>query len=127
MAEHASNSSDQRPEEEKNASGTTTPKPAAETRERSSQTAPSNHVFVGKKPVMSYAMSAMIQLAQSEDIVLKARGMVMSTAVDVAEVITKRLGNNAFDVKDIKIDTEIVGEGADTRNVSTIEILVGKK
>jgi DNA-binding protein Alba len=88
---------------------------------------PPNHVFVGKKPVMSYAMSAMVQLAQSGEIVIKARGMVISRAVDVAEIVTKRLGNNAFDVKDIKIDTERVGEGAEARNVSTIEIVVARK
>jgi DNA-binding protein Alba len=91
------------------------------------RTSPPNHVFIGKKPVMSYAMSAMVQLAQSGEIVIKARGMVISRAVDVAEIVTKRLGNNAFEVKNIKIDTERVGEGADARNVSTIEIVVGRK
>ena len=29
-----------------------------------SERAPSNHIYVGKKPVMSYAMSALIQLSQ---------------------------------------------------------------
>jgi DNA-binding protein len=95
--------------------------------ERPSRSSPPNHVFVGKKPVMSYAMSAMVQLAQSGEIVLKARGMVISRAVDVAEIVTKRLGNNTFEVKNIKIDTERLGEGDDLRNVSTIEITVGKK
>lgn len=91
------------------------------------RSSPPNHIFVGKKPVMSYAMSSLIQLAQSGEIFIKARGMVISRAVDVAEIITKRLGNNAYDVKDIKIDTERLGEGEDIRNVSTIEIKVGKK
>jgi DNA-binding protein Alba len=109
-----------------------TPKP--ETREtqpqenqiRPQRTSPPNHIFVGKKPVMSYAMSAMVQLAQSGEIVLKARGMVISRAVDVAEIVTKRLGNNSFEVKSIKIDTEKIGEGEDVRNVSTIEIIISK-
>jgi DNA-binding protein Alba len=76
---------------------------------------------------MSYAMSAMVQLAQSGEIVLKARGMVISRAVDVAEIVTKRLGNNNFEVRNIRIDTERLGEGDDIRNVSTIEIVVSKK
>jgi DNA-binding protein Alba len=77
---------------------------------------------------MSYAMSAMVQLAQSGEIVLKARGMVISRAVDVAEIVTKRLGgNNTFEVRNIKIDTERLGEGEDIRNVSTIEIVVAKR
>lgn len=91
------------------------------------RSSPPNHIFIGKKPVMSYAMSAMVQLAQSGEIVLKARGMVISRAVDVAEIVTKRLGNNNFEVRNIKIDTERLGEGDDIRNVSTIEIVVGKK
>lgn len=105
------------------------PKPETHPQEiqsRPPRTSPPNHIFVGKKPVMSYAMSAMVQLAQSGEIVLKARGMVISRAVDVAEIVTKRLGNNSFQVKSIKIDTEKLGEGEDIRNVSTIEIIVSK-
>jgi DNA-binding protein Alba len=101
----------------------TAPRP----QERPPRTSPPNHIFVGKKPVMSYAMSAMVQLAQSGDIVLKARGMVISRAVDVAEIVTKRLGNNTFEIRNIKIDTEKLGEGEDIRNVSTIEIIIAKK
>jgi DNA-binding protein len=87
---------------------------------------PSNHIFVGQKPVMNYAMSALIQLTQAGEVVVKARGMAISRAVDVAEIVTKRLGNGAFKVKDIGISTEVVGEGAEQRNISSIEIVVGK-
>jgi len=105
-----------------------TPSEEKESQERRPERAsPPNHIYVGKKPVMSYAMSALIQLTQSDQIVVKARGMAISRAVDVAEIVTKRLGNNAFTVKDIKIDTELVGAGEESRNVSTIEIVVGKK
>ncbi len=88
---------------------------------------PPNHVYIGKKPVMSYAMSALIQLAQTGEIVIKARGLVISRAVDVAEVVVHRLGGGSYETKDIKIDTERLGEGSEARNVSTIEIVVGKK
>lgn len=91
------------------------------------RTSPPNHIFVGKKPVMSYAMSALIQLAQTGEVTIKARGMVISRAVDVAEIVTKRLGNNAYEVKNVTIDTEQVGTGDQVRNVSTIEIKVGRK
>ena len=102
--------------------------PATETtQERRTRNYSPNHIFVGKKPVMSYAMSALIQLAQSGEIVVKARGMVISRAVDVAEIVTRRLGNNAYDVKNITIDTERVGVGEDSRNISTIEIVIGRK
>jgi len=94
---------------------------------REGSRAPPNNIFIGKKPLMTYATSALIQLTQSDNIVLKARGMVISRAVDVAEVLTKRLGNNNYEVRKIGIDTERVGEGEDARNVSTIEIIIAKK
>jgi DNA-binding protein len=87
-----------------------------------------NHIYVGKKPVMSYAMSALIQLSQAGEVVIKARGLAIGRAVDVAEIVTKRLGNGAFAVKNIAISTEQV-KSVDTgemRNVSSIEILVGR-
>ena len=87
---------------------------------------PANHIYVGQKPVMNYAMSALIQLTQAGEIVVKARGMAISRAVDVAEIVTKRLGGGQFKVKDIGISTEVVGEGPETRNISSIEIVVGK-
>jgi DNA-binding protein len=87
---------------------------------------PANHIFVGQKPVMNYAMSALIQLTQAGEVVVKARGMAISRAVDVAEIVTKRLGAGQYKVKDIGIDTEVVGEGPETRNISSIEIVVGK-
>ncbi len=87
-----------------------------------------NHIYVGKKPVMSYAMSALIQLSQAGEVVIKARGLAIGRAVDVAEIVTKRLGNGAFAVKNIAISTEQVKsiDTGEMRNVSSIEILVGK-
>ena len=84
------------------------------------------HIFVGQKPVMNYAMSALIQLASAGEVTVKARGMAISRAVDVAEIVTKRLGNGQFKVMDIGINTEVVGEGPEQRNISSIEIVVGK-
>ena len=118
---------------EKNSSSNTGNSSSPEIKSPESQSeprfrSPSNHIYIGnKKPVMSYAMSALIQLTQSQEIVLKARGMAISNAVDVAEIVTKRLGNNAFGIKNIKIDTEALGESDNIRNVSTIEIILGKK
>ena len=86
-----------------------------------------NNIYIGKKPVMSYAMSSLIQLTACGEIVIKARGMSISRAVDVAEIVTKRLGNNAYEIKKVEIDTVKLGEGEDIRSVSTIEIAVGKK
>ena len=74
---------------------------------------------------MSYAMSGLIQLGQTGEIVIKGRGMVISRAVDVAQIITERLGKGKYSTKSIAIDTEILGEDDNKRNVSTIEIIIG--
>lgn len=80
-------------------------------------------IFIGKKPIMTYAMAALMQLSNG-DITIKARGRAISSAVDVAEVVCRRfLGDSA--TKKVSIDTEILGEPA--RNVSTIEIKISNK
>ena len=85
-----------------------------------------NAIFVGKKPLMSYALAALLQFnAGNKEVIIKARGRAISKAVDVTEILRKRLLANQVDIKDIKIDTEILGE--DMRNVSTIEIVLEKK
>ena len=93
--------------------------------ENTSSTNTTNNIFVGKKPVMSYAMSGLIQLGQTGEIVIKGRGMVISRAVDVAQIITERLGKGKYSTKSIAIDTDILGEDDNKRNVSTIEIIIG--
>ncbi len=118
--------SDTTESEGRKASEQATPAPAQAQQAPAQRSAPYNHIFVGQKPVMNYAMSALIQLTQAGEVVVKARGMAISRAVDVAEIVTKRLGNGQFKVKDIGISTEVVGEGPETRNISSIEIVVGK-
>ena len=93
--------------------------------ENTPSTSPTNNIYVGKKPVMSYAMSGLIQLGQTGEIVIKGRGMVISRAVDVAQIITERLGKGKYSTKSIAIDTDILGEDDNKRNVSTIEIIIG--
>ena len=127
-AKEAPSPPNEAPSPPKEASSTPPPREASSTPpRREGARAPPNNIFIGKKPLMTYATSALIQLTQSDNIVLKARGMVISRAVDVAEVIVKRLRNNNYEVTKIGIDTERVGEGEDARNVSTIEIIVAKK
>ena len=93
--------------------------------ENTPSASPTNNIYVGKKPVMSYAMSGLIQLGQTGEIVIKGRGMVISRAVDVAQIITERLGKGKYSTKSIAIDTDILGEDDNKRNVSTIEIIIG--
>lgn len=83
-----------------------------------------NVIFVGRKPLMSYVLAVITQFNGngSKDVILKARGRSISTAVDTAEIVRSRFMKN-MKVKDIVIGTESVTneEGRDS-NVSSIEI-----
>jgi DNA-binding protein len=88
-----------------------------------------NVIFVGRKPPMSYVLAVVTQFNGngSKDVVLKARGRSISTAVDTAEIVRNRFLKNAK-ISSITIGTEIVTneEGRDS-NVSSIEISLSTK
>jgi len=91
--------------------------------------APSNVVLVGKKPVMNYVLATLTLLNQGvNEVVIKARGRAISKAVDTVEIVRKRFLPGKVDIKDIKIDSQVV-QGPDGRQsrVSTIEIVLLKK
>ena len=81
-------------------------------------------IYVGHKPPMSYVLAVVTQFNGngSKEVLLKARGRAISTAVDTAEIVRNKFMKNAK-VKDITIGTESVTneEGRDS-NVSSIEI-----
>ena len=83
-----------------------------------------NVIYIGRKPPMSYVLAVVTQFNGngSKDVILKARGRSISTAVDTAEIVRNRFITNAK-VKDITIGTESVTneEGRDS-NVSSIAI-----
>jgi len=89
-----------------------------------------NIIYVGKKPPMSYVLAVItsFQSSGSDEVVIKARGRSISTAVDTAEIVRNRFVTDAK-VKDIKISTEIITneEEGRTSNVSSIEICLTKK
>lgn len=83
-----------------------------------------NIVYIGKKPPMTYVMAVMHNFNQAEagEVVLKARGRAISTAVDVAE-ITRNQFLTELSKPEVEISTEELpnNEGG-TRNVSNISI-----
>jgi len=89
-----------------------------------------NVIYVGRKPPMSYVLAVVTQFntSGSDEVVIKARGRSISTAVDTAEIVRNRFVKDA-DVKDIKISTESITneEEGRTSNVSSIEIYLTKK
>ncbi len=80
-------------------------------------------VFIGKKPVMSYVLAVLTHVNSGHDsIVLKARGSMISKAVDISQLIKRKFS------KDLKIDRvdigteELTSDDGKKRNVSFIAI-----
>ena len=84
-------------------------------------------IFIGKKPLMAYVTSALIQLANNPKVLIKARGLSIGRAVDVAQIIARRTEGSGYSVGGIKISSEqLESNDGRSRNVSTIEIEVKK-
>ena len=88
-------------------------------------------VFIGSKTPMDYVLAVITRLSASNanEVILKARGQAITTAVDVAEITRSRF------LKDLKVSKIAIGteempprEGENrTRMVSTIEITLTKE
>ena len=86
---------------------------------------PPDTVFIGKKPLMAYATAVMMHFnSGSKHLTVKARGKSISHAVDVVEVVRRRFFQGKLNIKEVRIGSEVLGEEGDTRNVSTIEIML---
>ena len=82
-------------------------------------------IFIGKKPLMAYVTSTLIQLANQPKISIKARGLSIGRAVDVAQIVARKTENAGYSIGDIKIGSEqLQSQDGHPRNVSTIEIEV---
>jgi archaea-specific DNA-binding protein len=87
-----------------------------------------NVIYVGHKPPMSYVLAVVTQFNtnSSDEVIIKARGRSISTAVDTAEIVRNRFVTDVI-IKEIKISTEsITNEEGRTSNVSSIEICLTK-
>ena len=88
---------------------------------------PHDTIYIGKKPLMTYVTSTLIQLANQPKVTIKARGLSIGRAVDVSQITLKRMENAGYKISDVRIGSETVqSEDGRTRNVSTIEIEIRK-
>jgi len=85
-------------------------------------------IFVGKKPLMTYVTATLTQLAGLQTVTIKARGRTITQAVDVSQMIVKRMNTVGFEISDVRIASDsLESQDGRMRNVSTIEIDVSKK
>ncbi len=87
----------------------------------------SNEIYIGKKPLMTFVTATLVQLANEPTVVIKARGKNIPRAVDVAQIIVKRMNTLGYKVGSVKIGSETVkSQEGNVRNVSTIEVAVSR-
>jgi DNA-binding protein len=76
---------------------------------------------------MTYVTATLVQLANEPLVVIKARGKSIPRAVDVSQIIVKRMDTLGYKVDSVKIGSESVkSEDGRIRNVSTIEVAVSR-
>ena len=106
---------------------TVTTKPT-ETTKRTESSGPRDIIYIGKKPLMAYVTSTLIQLANIPSVTIKARGMSIGRAVDVSQIISRKTENAGYTIGNINLGSEALeSQDGRTRNVSTIEIEVKRK
>ncbi len=88
---------------------------------------PPNIIFIGKKPILTYLNATLTLLANEPVVTIKARGRSIITAVDVSQMIVKRMNAMGYKVSSVRIFSErLESKDGKERNVSTIEIDVSK-
>lgn len=86
-----------------------------------------NSVYIGKKEIMSYVLAVVTQFNNgAKEVCIKARGKVISRAVDVAEIVRNRFVPGSKPVA-IKIGTEeLQSLDGGMSKVSYIEITLAR-
>ena len=94
---------------------------------RESKMAKKHQVLIGKKDMTKYVMACLSMFNQegAEEIVIKARGRLISRAVDVAEYLRNKVMKDV-QVKEVRIGTEALPGDDGGGNVSTIEIVIAR-
>jgi len=99
-----------------------------QTTKRTESSGPRDTIYIGKKPLMAYVTSTLIQLANIPSVTIKARGMSIGRAVDVSQIISRKTENAGYTIGNIQLGSEALeSQDGRTRNVSTIEIEVKRK
>ena len=61
-------------------------------------TRPPNIVFIGKKPILTYVNATLTLLPNEPTVTIKARGKSITAAVDVSQMIVKRMNAVGYKV-----------------------------
>ncbi|TLX82503.1 MAG: DNA-binding protein [Thaumarchaeota archaeon] len=76
---------------------------------------------------MTYVNATLTLLSNEPVVTIKARGKSITTAVDVSQMIVKRLNAVGYKVSGVRIFSErMISQDGKERNVSTIEVDVSR-
>jgi|GEM_PF-50172 DNA-binding protein len=105
----------------------TAAQPSSEERDEDSAKKTRDVIFVGTKPIMTYVTATLTQLSTQPVVTIKARGQRITQAVDVSQMIVKRMNTVGYQIRDVRIASDsLLSQDGKTRNVSTIEIDIAK-
>ena len=72
---------------------------------------------------MSYVTATLTQLASLSIVTVVARGKRITQAIDVSQMIIKRMNEVGYEINDVRISSDsLVSKDGQKRNVSKIEI-----
>jgi DNA-binding protein len=84
---------------------------------------PANIIFIGKKPIMTYVNATLTLLSNEPTVTIKARGKNITFAVDVSQMIVKRMNAVGYRVSSVRIFSEkMTSLDGKERNVSVMEV-----
>ena len=84
-------------------------------------------ILVGNKTIMTYVNSTLTQLSATPVVTIKARGKRITQAVDISQVIMKRMNSVGYKISDVRISSEsLVSQDGKKRNVSLLEIDISR-
>ena len=87
-----------------------------------------NIIFIGSKPVMTYVSATLTQLSTRPHVTIKARGKKITLAVDVSQMILKRMDTVGYVITDVRISSDsLTSQDGKQRNVSNMEIDITKE
>ena len=85
-------------------------------------------LYVGTKPIMAYVTTAIIQLSDNNRLFIKARGNSIGRAVDISQIIVRKMSNAGYKITDIKVGSEELNSNDNKlRQVSFISLEITKE
>jgi DNA-binding protein len=104
------------------------PTPSSDTSSNVQTSEERNIIFIGTKPIMTYVSATLTQLSTRPTITIKARGKRITQAVDVSQMIIKRMDTVGYVISDVRISSDsLTSQDGKQRNVSNMEIDLKKE